>query len=188
MRTPTLRITMSSRRGVGKRRSVGVYASGGDWAHAVQYLPSIAAFALGTVVARLLGVQTNKHAFRATLICQGLEGTVLFFLALFGAKLFDQPVVPLIAFCTALQNTSFTALGPWKFNDAITLRNVRNGTPAIVFWLLGRDREKNREHVMSPIRCCPSFSQARYSVASTHGMTNNTPWFLASFWFCQDLS
>ncbi len=122
----------------------GVYASGQDWAHTVRYLPPIGAFVLGTAVARLLGVQTKKHTFRATLICQGLEGTVLFFLTLFGANLSSQWVVPLIAFCAALQNTSFGALGPWTFNDAMTTGNLRNGTSAMIFWLMGRDREKNR--------------------------------------------
>ncbi len=122
----------------------GVYASGGDWARAVHYLPPIGAFVLGTAAARLLGVQTKKHTFRATLICQGLEGTVLFSLALLGANLSSQWLVPLIAFCAALQNTSFGALGPWTFNDAMTTGNLRNGTSAILFWLMGRDREKNR--------------------------------------------
>ena len=122
----------------------GVYASGNDWAHALRFLPPIGAFVLGTAIARLLGVQTKKHTFRATLICQGLEGTVLFILALYGANLSSQWVVPLIAFCAALQNTSFGALGPWKFNNAMTTGNLRDGTSAIVFWILGRDPEKNR--------------------------------------------
>ena len=122
----------------------GVYASGGDWAHAVHFLPPIGAFVLGTAVARLLGAQAKKHTFRATLICQGLEGTVLFFLAVFGAGLSGQWIVPLIAFCAALQNTSFSALGPWTFNNAMTTGNLRHGTSSAIFWLMGRDREKNR--------------------------------------------
>ncbi len=122
----------------------GVYASGRDWTHAVHFLPPIGAFVLGTAVARLLGVQTKKHTFRATLICQGLEGMVLFLLTLFGATLSSQWVVPLLAFCAALQNTSFGALGPWKFNNAMTTGNLRDGTSSIVFWMMGRDPEKNR--------------------------------------------
>ncbi len=122
----------------------GVYASGGDWGHALHFLPPIGTFVLGVAVARLLGAQTQKHTFRATLICQGIEGTVLFFLALFGSDLSGRWVVPLLAFCAALQNTSFNALGPWKFNDAMTTGNLRIGTSSAIFWLLGRDREKNR--------------------------------------------
>ncbi len=121
----------------------GVYASGHNWRHALQCVPPIGAFALGIAFARLLGTKTRKHTFRATLICQGLEGTVLFLLALFGDDLSGGWVVPLLAFSAALQNASFEALGPWKFNDAMTTGNLRNGTTAVVFWLLNRDRPKN---------------------------------------------
>ena len=65
----------------------GVYASAQDWPRALHALPPIAAFALGTAAARLLGVQSKKHTFRATLICQGLEGSVLFLLAIFATGL-----------------------------------------------------------------------------------------------------
>ena len=122
----------------------GVIASGGEWAKAWPYLPPIGAFVLGTAVAKLLGAKTQKQTFRATLICQGLEGILLLFLDLFGAKLSSQLVVPLIAFCAALQSVSFAELGPWKFNNAMTTSNLRNGTSAIVSWLMGRDREKSR--------------------------------------------
>ena len=122
----------------------GVYGSGRDWTHAMRFLPPIGAFVVGTAVARLLGVQTKKHTFRATLLCRGLEGVVLFLLTLFGANLSSQWVVPLIAFCAALQNTSFGALGPWKFNDAMTTGNLRNATSSVVFLMMGRDIEKNR--------------------------------------------
>ncbi len=110
----------------------------------MHFLPPIGAFVVGTAVARLLGVQTKKHTFRATLLCQGLEGAVLFILTLFGANLSSQWVIPLIAFCAALQNASFGALGPWKFNNAMTTGNLRNGTSSVVFLMMGRDVEKNR--------------------------------------------
>ncbi len=122
----------------------GVQASGGNWARAAHFLPPVGAFAVGTAMARLLGVQTKKHTFRATLICQGLEGAVLLILALFGAGLSGQWVVPLIAFCAALQNTSFSALGPWTFNDAMTTGNLRQGTSSLMLWMMGKEREKNR--------------------------------------------
>lgn len=47
-------------------------------------------------------------------------------------------------FCAALQNTSFGALEPLKFDDAMTTGNLRTGTSAMVFWLTGRDAERNR--------------------------------------------
>ena len=128
----------------------GVYASGGNWRHALSCLPPIGAFALGIAVARLLGTKTKKHTYRATLICQGMEGVVLFLLALFGDQLSGGWVVPLLAFSAALQNASFEALGPWKFNDAMTTGNLRNGTTALVYWMLGRDRAKNgRQSIVS---------------------------------------
>ena len=55
----------------------------------------------------------------------------------------------MIAFCAALQNTSFSALGPaehplWTFNSAMTTGNIRNAVSGWVFWLMGREPEENR--------------------------------------------
>ena len=45
-----------------------VFASAGQWAQAWRHVPPIVAFSLGVAIAKLLGVQTQKHTFRATLL------------------------------------------------------------------------------------------------------------------------
>lgn len=89
-------------------------------------LPPIFAYTCGVAVARLLRVRPQKQTFRATLICQALELLVLLVLLFFGRFVSDFCAVPLIAFSAALQNTSFSNLGPWEFNSAMTTANLRN--------------------------------------------------------------
>jgi uncharacterized membrane protein YoaK (UPF0700 family) len=104
----------------------GVRAAAGDWTSALATLPSILAYMCGVAVARLLRVRRQKHTFRATLICQALELLVLLVLLFFGKFVPDLCAVSLIAFSAALQNTSFSNIGPWQFNSAMTTSNLRN--------------------------------------------------------------
>ena len=123
--------------------SFAFFASARQWSHAWRFLPPIAAMLLGTACARLLGAQTKKHTYQATLICQGLEGTILCLLTLFATRLPGGLVVPLLTFSVALQTTSFSALGPWKFNTAMTTANLQSGTSSLISWLRGRGRQEN---------------------------------------------
>jgi uncharacterized membrane protein YoaK (UPF0700 family) len=104
----------------------GVRAAAGNWTSAWATLPSVLAYMCGVAVARLLRVRPQKHTFRATLICQALELLVLLLLVFFGSFVPDFCAVPLIAFSAALQNTSFSNIGPWQFNSAMTTSNLRN--------------------------------------------------------------
>lgn len=104
----------------------GVRAAAGNWTAAWETLPSIVAYMCGVAVARLLRVRPQKHTFRATLICQALEVLVLLVLLFFGRFVPDSWAVSLIAFSAALQNTSFSNIGPWEFNSAMTTSNLRN--------------------------------------------------------------
>jgi uncharacterized membrane protein YoaK (UPF0700 family) len=80
----------------------------------------------GVAVARLLRVRPQKQTFRATLTCQALELLVLLVLLFFGRFVPDFCAVPLIAFSAALQTTSFSNIGPWHFNSAMTTSNLRS--------------------------------------------------------------
>ncbi len=125
-----------------------LYASGGEWAQAMRHLPPIAAFMLGVIVARLIGTHLQKHSFRATLWCQGIELLILAGLAVSAASLPNDWIVPIISLVAALQNTSLSAVGPWTFNNAMTTGNIRTATSGLVLWSLGREREKNRGNVI----------------------------------------
>jgi uncharacterized membrane protein YoaK (UPF0700 family) len=104
----------------------GVRAAAGNWTSAWNTIPPILAYLCGVVVARLVRVRPQKRTFRATLICQALELLVLLVLLFFGRFVPDLFAVPLIAFSAALQNTSFSSVGPWPFNSAMTTANLRS--------------------------------------------------------------
>lgn len=121
-----------------------VSASGREWTRAVHYLPPIGAFAAGVVVARLLGLKLVERALTATVLCQVLECVVLIGVSVAGDRLGSAWVVPLLAFCSALQNTSFDSIGPWTFNTAMTTGNLRSGVSGLVLWMAGKEPEANR--------------------------------------------
>ena len=119
-------------------------AAAGNWTSAWKPLPSILAYACGVAVARLLRVRRQKHTFRATLTCQALELLVLIALLFFGRFVSDLCAVSLIAFSAALQNTSFSNVGPWEFNSAMTTSNLRNAVSGWVRLALGETDPKLR--------------------------------------------
>jgi uncharacterized membrane protein YoaK (UPF0700 family) len=122
----------------------GVRVAAGNWPSAWKTLPSILAFMSGVAVARLLRVRPQKQTFRATLTCQALELFVLLALLFFGRFVPDFCAVPLIAFSAALQNTSFSNIGPWQFNSAMTTSNLRNAVSGWVQLALGETDSKLR--------------------------------------------
>jgi uncharacterized membrane protein YoaK (UPF0700 family) len=134
-----------------------VYASGGEWVRALRHLPPIAAFAMGTAIAKLLGVRKQKHSFRATLACQTFELVILVTLASTGQYLPDAWIVPVVSFVAALQNTGFSSVGPWSFNSAMTTGNLRDATSGLVLWLIGRDTTNNRRKAITLACICFSF-------------------------------
>ena len=119
-------------------------AAAGNWTSAWKPLPSILAYVCGVAVARLLRVRRQKHTFRATLTCQALELLVLIALLFFGRFVADLCAVSLIAFSAALQNTSFSNVGPWEFNSAMTTSNLRNAVSGWVRLALGETDPKLR--------------------------------------------
>jgi uncharacterized membrane protein YoaK (UPF0700 family) len=116
----------------------------GNWPSAWKTLPSILAYMCGVAAARLLRVRPQKQTFRATLICQALELLVLLILLFFGRFVPDFCAVPLIAFSAALQNTSFSNIGPWQFNSAMTTSNLRNAVSGWVQLASGETDPKLR--------------------------------------------
>jgi uncharacterized membrane protein YoaK (UPF0700 family) len=134
-----------------------VYASGGQWGRAARHLPPIVAFFLGVVVGKLLGVHSHKDSFRVTLLCQGVELSILAALAVVGDRLPNASVVPIMSFVAALQNTSFDRVGPWSFNSAMTTGNLRDATSGLVLWIAGRETFENRRKAITLGLICISF-------------------------------
>ena len=135
-----------------------VAASTGQWTRAARHLPPIMAFALGVAVAQWLGVRTEKREFRATLFCQALEIVILAALAVFAERLPDAGVVPTLSFVAALQNTSFSHVGPWSFTSPMTTGNLRGAVSGLTRWLLGRDAARNRGQAIVLGWVCLSFA------------------------------
>jgi uncharacterized membrane protein YoaK (UPF0700 family) len=126
----------------------GVRAAAGNWTSAWKTLPPILAYMCGVAVARLLKVRAQEQTLRATLICQALELLVLLVLGFFGRFVPDFCAVLLIAFSAALQNTSFSNIGPWQFNSAMTTSNLRNAVSGWVQLALGETNPKLRGQVI----------------------------------------
>jgi uncharacterized membrane protein YoaK (UPF0700 family) len=122
----------------------GVHAAAGNWTSAWKSFPPIFAYICGVAVARLLMVRLKRQTFRDTLICQALELLVLLVLLFFGRFVPDFCAVPLIAFSAALQTTSFSNIGPWHFNSAMTTSNLRNAVSGWVQLALGETDPKLR--------------------------------------------
>jgi uncharacterized membrane protein YoaK (UPF0700 family) len=120
-----------------------VYASDGQWPHASRHIPPIAAYMSGAALATFLGVKKQKRTFRPMLLCQFIELLTLTVVAWAGSHLPDSFIVPAISFSAAIQVTSFSAVGPWEFNSAMTTANLGHATAAIVLWLKGHDSEDN---------------------------------------------
>ena len=136
---------------------LAVDVSGQQWAQASRHLPPIAAFALGVAAAKLLSIRSRKHPFFATLLCQGIELAILTTLVFWGGYLPDAGMVPTLSFVAALQNTSFSALGPWSFNSAMTTGNLRSAVSGSILWMAGRETEMNRGKAAAFGFICLSF-------------------------------
>ena len=136
---------------------LAVYASAGQWLEAARHLPPIGAFALGVAAAKWLGVGEQKREFRATLWCQAFEIVILSGLAVFADHLPDAGVVPVISFVAALQNTSFSTIGPWSFNSTMITGNLRSAVSGLMLWSAGRDSEANRAKTIALGAICASF-------------------------------
>ncbi len=136
---------------------LAVYISGAQWAQAARHLPPIAAFTLGVAAAKWLSIHSQKHPFHATLFCQGIELAILTALTLWGPYSPDVWVVPTISFVAALQNTSFSALGPWSFNSAMTTGNLRDAISGLVLWIARHETEANRGKAVALGLICVSF-------------------------------
>ena len=123
----------------------------------LRHLPPIVAFFLGVVVGKLFGVHSHKDSFRVTLLCQGVELSILTALAVVGDRLPNASVVPIISFVAALQNTSFDRVGPWPFSSAMTTGNLRDATSGLVLWIAGRETVENRRKAITLGLICISF-------------------------------
>ena len=136
---------------------LAIDASGGLWWDAACHLPPIAAFACGVAVAKRLGVRTRKQTFHATLLCQACEAAILAGLAALASRLPGAWVVSIISFVAALQNTSFSAVGSWSFNTAMTTGNLRTAVSGLVLWRMGRDPAENRRKAAALASICLAF-------------------------------
>ena len=128
---------------------LGLALAHADWLGAARHLPSIAAFAAGVTVAKLLGVKPEKHRFHATLLCQAIELAALVALSLAGTRLPDHLIVPILAFVAALQNTSFNRIGEWSFNSVMTTGNLLNALSGLVDWARRQQMPGSRDKALS---------------------------------------
>jgi len=129
-----------------------VRAAAGDWRSAGRTVPPVLAYMCGVAVARLLRVRREKRTFRPTLICEGLELVVLLGLLFFGRFVPNFCAVALIAFFSALQNTSLSHVGPWPVNSTMSTSNLRHAVSGWVQLAIGeRDPNLRGEAIVASV-------------------------------------
>jgi uncharacterized membrane protein YoaK (UPF0700 family) len=133
-----------------------VYSSGGEWQAATRTIPPIVAYVAGIAVGNLLGATPRKRTFHATLICQALELFVLAALWGCGRWVVDIWAVPMMSFCSALQNASFSQINSWSFNSSMTTGNIRRAVTSFVYYFQGKEPEASRNQaiVASAVAVC----------------------------------
>ncbi len=107
---------------------------------ALRHVPPIAAFIVGLLLSRLLGLALkhqgrNSRTFR--LVC---ECGLLLALASVADGLTDLVVTACIGFIAALQITSLSRIGKWSFNTGMTTGNLRSAASALARALVGGSR------------------------------------------------
>jgi uncharacterized membrane protein YoaK (UPF0700 family) len=78
-------------------------------------------------------------------------------LSFVGYRLPDSYVVPMISFVAAIQSSSFSAVGPWSFNSAMTTGNLRDATSGLTLWIVGRGAMEDRDKGVALSLICLSF-------------------------------
>jgi uncharacterized membrane protein YoaK (UPF0700 family) len=74
----------------------------------------------------------------------------------FGRLIPDLWAVPMMSFCSALQNASFSQINSWSFNSSMTTGNIRNAVTSFMHYLQGNQPEESRKQaiVASAIAVC----------------------------------
>jgi uncharacterized membrane protein YoaK (UPF0700 family) len=81
-------------------------------------------------------------------MCQALELLVLATLWGFGRLIPDLWAVPMMSFCSALQNASFSQINSWSFNSSMTTGNIRRAVTSFVHYLQGKEPEESRDQAI----------------------------------------
>jgi uncharacterized membrane protein YoaK (UPF0700 family) len=105
---------------------LAVWGASGHWGRAFRHVPPICAFLLGVFLSHLMGQPTlRRRLARPALTCLSLEIIFLLIVSILPPAFPDALLVPGVALVAALQNTSFTHLGPWAYNSVMTTGNLR---------------------------------------------------------------
>lgn len=105
---------------------LGVYAAGGDFVRALDYLSPILAFLAGVAVAEMLRLpRFLKWIPQAPFAALTLEIVFLGAAGFFPKELGSTFLVLGISFVAALQSSSFRRAGQWAYNSTVTTGNLR---------------------------------------------------------------
>ncbi len=122
----------------------GVNLASGNLYEAMRHLPPVAAYSAGYATIVFLRTRVFPHASRLRMVGGVSELILLFALTLAGHQLPSIVVVTAVSFVAAVQHSSFTAVGVWQFNSAMTTGNLREAVSGLVLWRLHRDEQANR--------------------------------------------
>jgi uncharacterized membrane protein YoaK (UPF0700 family) len=113
----------------------GVYAAGGEWGEAFNYLPPIFAFILGVIVAHGLRDSVGSKTRQISLAA---EICILVIVMVLHYRLPNVAGTLGISFAAALQTTSFARVENWAFSSVMTTGNLGRFADALYARLSGR--------------------------------------------------
>ena len=135
---------------------LGVSATAGDWRQALNHVPPLIAFLIGVWTAQALRLPRSNPRWPA-LLSLVLEIAVLAVIAFLPRSFPDIWIVLSIAFAAAVQNSSFTKIGPWSYNSVVTTGNLRRFGETLFGGMVPRRNDGMREQSLVFGSICFSF-------------------------------
>ena len=109
----------------------GVFAAAGQWSQALRHVPPTLAFFAGVFVAQWLARQNpSKGLLSAFLLSLCIEMAALAIVGFLPAHVPDMPIVVVIAFVAAMQNSSFERVERWSYASVVATGNARSAAEA----------------------------------------------------------
>jgi len=111
-----------------------IHAMAGEWVKALHYVPSLAAFALGVVMASLLRRVAGANAGPISLL---IEIAFLILVAVLHNRLPDVAGTLGISFVAAMQAASFPRVESWAYSSVMATTNLRQTIEGLFIAITG---------------------------------------------------
>jgi uncharacterized membrane protein YoaK (UPF0700 family) len=117
-----------------------VYVTGGEWEKALRYVPPLAAFALGVIMASYLRLFAGSKAGQISIL---VEIIFLFIVAILHNRLAEMAGTLGISFVAAMQTATFPKVEGWNYSSVMATTNFRQSIESLFAMVAGAP-EPNR--------------------------------------------